>query len=96
LIASRLTIEGPIAKDKAAILISGRRTYADLFFPLATDKNLKKSKLYFYDLNLKGNAIINQNNRVFVSGYLGRDIFGQKGAGDIGFGNKTAMVRWNY
>ncbi|HOT14811.1 MAG TPA: TonB-dependent receptor [Bacteroidales bacterium] len=96
LIASRLTIEGPIAKDKAAILISGRRTYADLFFPLATDKNLKKSKLYFYDLNLKGNAIINQNNRVFVSGYLGRDIFGQKGAGDIGFGNKTATVRWNH
>lgn len=96
LISSRLTIEGPLFKGKTSFLISGRRTYADLFFPLASDSSLKKSKMYFYDLNLKINHEINKNNHLFLSAYTGRDIFGQSGAGDIGFGNRTATLRWNH
>ena len=55
LIASRLTVEGPIVKDKGSFIISGRRTYADLFLKLSNEPRLNKSKLYFYDLNMNDN-----------------------------------------
>ena len=97
LISSRLTLEGPIGKKKKiSFLVSGRRTYADLFFPLLTDTSAKKSIMYFYDFNLKLNYQMNQNNRFYLSAYLGRDKFGQKGTSDAGFGNKTATLRWNH
>ena len=96
LISSRLTLEGPIVNEKTSFLVSGRRTYADLFFPLFSDEDLKKSIMYFYDLNLKMNHQFNNNNRLYLSAYLGRDIFGQKGRSKAGFGNKTATLRWNH
>lgn len=96
LISSRLTLEGPIVNEKTSFLISGRRTYADLFFPIASDTNLRKSKMYFYDLNLKINHQINSKNRLFLSAYMGRDIFGQKGSSEAGFGNRTITLRWNH
>ena len=97
LISSRLTLEGPIANEKTSFLISGRRTYADvIFFPLLSDSNARKAILYFYDLNLKINHQFNENNRLFLSAYLGRDIFGQKDLSSAGFGNKTATLRWNH
>jgi outer membrane receptor for ferrienterochelin and colicin len=96
LISSRLTIEGPIKSEKTSFLISGRRTYADLFFPLFSNKDLQKSMLYFYDANLKVNHQLNENNRLYLSAYLGRDIFGQKDLSLGSFGNKTATLRWNH
>ena len=96
LISSRLTLEGPIGSEKTSFLLAGRRTYADLFFPLMSDTSLKKSKLYFYDLNLKINHQINDRNRLFLSAYTGRDLFGQKGSSDAGFGNLTGTLRWNH
>lgn len=96
LLSSRLTIEGPVINDSTSFLISGRRTYADIFFPLATDSGLKKSILYFYDFNLKLNHQFDNNNRLFISGYLGRDNFGQRGTSSIGFGNKTLATRLNH
>lgn len=96
LISSRLTLEGPIGNEKTSFLISARRTYADIFFPFLKDTSAKKSKMYFYDLNLKINHQINNNNRLFLSAYLGRDMFGQKGSADAGFGNKTFTLRWNH
>jgi len=96
LISSRLTLEGPIGSEKTSFLISGRRTYADLFFPLMSDTSLNKSKLYFYDFNLKVNHQINDRNRLYLSAYTGRDRFGQKGSSDAGFGNLTGTLRWNH
>jgi outer membrane cobalamin receptor len=96
LISSRLTVEGPIGSEKTSFLISGRRTYADMFFPLLTDSGVRKSKMYFYDLNLKINHQINNNNRLYLSAYTGRDKFGQKGSSDAGFGNMTGTLRWNH
>jgi hypothetical protein len=74
LISSRLSVEGPIQKEKSSFIVSGRRTYADLF--LKTSKDYKDNKLYFYDLNLKANYQINENNRLYLSGYFGRDVLG--------------------
>jgi hypothetical protein len=93
-ISSRLNVEGPIIKDKASFLISGRRTYVDMFLK-ATDK-FKENKLYFYDLNAKVNYRINEKNRVFLSGYFGRDKLGLGDAFGINWGNATGTIRWNH
>ena len=75
LISSKLTLEGPIIKDKTSFIIAGRRTYADLFvrpfMPASTDLTL-----YFYDLNAKINHRISQNDRIYLSAYMGNDAFG--------------------
>ncbi len=94
-ISSRLTLEGPIFRDKTSFILSGRRTYADLFLPLAKDEVVRKSKLYFYDYNAKINHVINAKNRIFLSGYFGRDVFKNQFAG-MDFGNRTFTLRWNH
>ncbi|HMG15376.1 MAG TPA: TonB-dependent receptor [Saprospiraceae bacterium] len=96
LIASRLTFEGPIVKDKGSFIISGRRTYADLYLKLSSDNSTRKSSLYFYDLNLKANYKINDKNRVYLSGYFGKDDLGLGGIFGIDYGNSTATARWNH
>ncbi len=96
LIASRLTLEAPIVKDKGSFMISGRRTYADVFLKASKDPNIKKSTLYFYDLNIKSNYQINEKNRIFLSGYFGRDNFGLADLFGFDWGNATGTLRWNH
>lgn len=93
LISSRLTIEGPIQKDRSSFMISGRRTYADLFARLSSD--MKDVKLYFYDLNAKANWAINSKNKLYFSGYFGKDVFGVSSLFGSNWGNATATLRWN-
>jgi hypothetical protein len=96
LLSSRLTLETPIVKDKGSLIISGRRTYADMFLVFSKDPAKKNTTLFFYDLNAKANYKINSKNRIFLSGYFGRDIF--KFSDFVGFdwGNKTGTFRWNH
>jgi hypothetical protein len=96
LISSRLTIEAPIVKNKGSFVISGRRTYADLFLKLSKNAELKNNTLYFYDLVAKANYTFGKKDRIFVSGYLGRDklAFGNQFSFD--WGNKTGTIRWNH
>ena len=96
LISSRLTIEAPVVKDKSSFIVSGRRTYADMFLKLSNDDDLKKSQLYFYDLNAKFNYKVNDKNRIYVSGYFGRDNFGFSDIFKFSWGNATATARWNH
>jgi hypothetical protein len=96
LISSRLLIEGPIVKDKGSFIITGRRTYADMFLKASKNETLKKSKLYFYDLNLKANYILNDKNRLFLSAYTGRDVLGVADAFSLDWGNTTVTARWNH
>ena len=93
LISSRLSVEGPIQKEKSSFIVSGRRTYADLF--LKTSNDYKDNKLYFYDLNLKANYQLNENNRLYLSGYFGRDVLGLGNTFSTDWGNTTATLRWN-
>lgn len=95
-ISSRLTISAPIKKDKGAFMISGRRTYADLFLFLAKNEDLKSAQLYFYDANIKANYIINEKNRVYLSGYFGRDVFSLARQFRMNWGNGTGTLRWNH
>lgn len=96
LIASRLNIEGPLQKDKSSFLLSGRRTYADLFLRLLGDSSLKKARLYFYDLNAKANFILGEKDRLYLSGYFGRDVLSQEDLAGIDWGNATGTLRWNH
>ncbi len=94
-ISSRLTLEGPIVQDKTSFIVSGRRTYVDLFLPLSSDEAIKDNRLYFYDFNAKVNHTINENNRIYLSGYFGRDVF-KNDFSKMDFGNKTVTARWNH
>lgn len=91
-VASRLLVEGPIVKDKAAFLIGGRASYAHLFLPIFDIDNTA----YFYDLNTKLNYKINENNNVFLSGYFGRDVFGINDSFVNTYGNAVLNFRWNH
>ena len=93
LISSRVSIEGPIQNDKSSFILSGRRTYADMFLK-ATEK-FKDNILYFYDLNMKANYTINAKNKIYLSGYFGKDELGLGDAFGIDWGNKTGTIRWN-
>jgi hypothetical protein len=94
-ISSRLTLEGPIWKDRTSFLAAGRRTYADVFLPFAKDEDVRNSTLYFYDLNAKVNHIFNEKNRLFLSAYAGRDVYENIFA-RMAFGNQTYSLRWNH
>ena len=96
LLFSRLTIEGPILKDKVSFIVSGRRSYFDIFFPLANNDAINDSRLYFYDLNGKINWTVNEKNRIYVSGYFGDDVFNLTDLFNTRWGNKTFSVRWNH
>lgn len=94
LLFSRLSLQAPIVKDKASFMIAGRRSYVDLFFPLFGG-TLANSSVYFYDLTAKLNYTINEKNKVFVSGYFGRDKI-NLGAFGFNWGNTTTTIRWNH
>lgn len=96
LLFSRLTIEAPIVRNKVSFIVSGRRSYFDIFFPLANDETIQDSRLFFYDLNGKINWTINDRNRVFVSAYTGDDVFNLVDLFNTRWGNRTGSVRWNH
>jgi len=102
LISSRLLLEGPIVKDKSSFIVSGRRTYIDaLIRPLMSAE--EKAGYYFYDLNAKANYEFGPNNRIYLSGYFGRDKFSvstnydnEKDEGGLYWQNATGTMRWNH
>lgn len=104
LIASRLTLEAPIVKDKASLIVSGRRTYVDIFTRAINRTNEDNPDAvlipdyYFYDLNTKLNYQISEKDRLFISGYFGRDAFTFNDENfnfNFNWGNATGTARWN-
>lgn len=103
LIASRLSIQGPIKKNKASFIVSGRRTYIDALIKpfIGKSSQFHGSGYYFYDLNAKVNYIFSQKNRLYLSGYFGRDVFDFRNSTQslefkIPWGNSTGTLRWNH
>jgi hypothetical protein len=94
-ISSRLTLEGPIVKDKASFIVSGRRTYADIFIKLFGNEDIRDNRIYFYDLNAKANYNLDNKNRIYASAYYGKDIFKNPDF-KMGWGNRTFTLRWNH
>jgi CarboxypepD_reg-like domain/TonB-dependent Receptor Plug Domain len=103
LIASRLSLQGPIIKNKASFILSGRRTYATELLKLVQPNNerLKNFGYYFYDFNAKINYKLGSNDRLYASGYFGDDVFKFSNRENtfkarIPWGNRTVTVRWNH
>lgn len=94
LLFSRLMIEAPIVKDKGSFVIAARRSYADVLAKPFLSEGLKDAKFYFYDVTAKANYQITEKDKLFLSGYFGRDVFG---AGFFfNWGNATSTLRWNH
>ena len=103
LIASRLSLQGPIKKDKASFIVSARRTYVDALAKpfIKKSSNFYGSGYYFYDLNAKVNYRFSEKDRLYLSGYFGRDVFTFRNKelsfnANIPWGNSTATLRWNH
>lgn len=102
LISSRLMLEGPIVKNKSSFLISGRRTYIDILTRPLMPKDASGG-YYFYDLNAKANYEFNNKNKLYLSGYFGKDkffakdnSFGETSEFGLQWGNATGTLRWNH
>lgn len=95
-IFSRLAVEAPIVKDKASFIVAGRRSYIDVLAAPFLNDDLGETTLNFYDLTLKTNYKLNENNQLFLSGYFGRDNFGFGDAAGFNWGNTTTSLRWNH
>jgi hypothetical protein len=96
LISSKLNVEGPLQKNRSSFLVTGRRTYADLFAKLSSDSAIRSNTIYFYDLNAKLNYQLNDKNRLYLSGYFGKDVMGIGETFGINWGNGTGTLRWNH
>ena len=92
IITSRLLAEGPLAKGNGSFLVAGRASYGHLFLKLSDIKNSAS----FYDLNTKLNYRINDQNKLFLSGYFGRDAFNLNGIFVNTYGNSFMNLRWNH
>ncbi len=95
-IFSRLSVEAPIVKDKSSFLLAGRRSYIDVLAAPFLSGDFADTKLYFYDLTLKTNYKFSERDQLFLSGYLGRDVFGIGDGAAFDWGNTTATLRWNH
>ncbi len=103
LIASRISIQGPVKKERSSFIVSARRTYVDVlakpFF--AETSPFKGSGYYFYDLNAKINYKFSEKDRIYLSGYFGKDKFDYVNARQslnvtVPWGNATGTFRWNH
>ncbi len=95
-LSSRLTLEGPIAKEKASFMVAGRRSYLDLFLRLSSDSTINSNQVYFFDVNGKVNWRIGDKDRIYLSAYTGDDVFGFQNEFEAAWGNQTATLRWNH
>ncbi len=102
LIASRLTVEGPIQKNISSFMLTGRRTYAfDLAQPFLKGTDFEGTNYYFYDLNAKVNYRFSDKDRIYLSGYFGRDVLNYVSnlrgfSFRMPYGNTTGTLRWNH
>ena len=106
LISSRLSFEGPINKGKGSFIVSGRRTYFDIFTRALNRANEGKEDYspipdyYFYDFNAKANYTLGEKDNLYLTGYLGRDIFGFTSPNGFqskfSWGNTLGVLRWQH
>ncbi|MDP2043405.1 MAG: TonB-dependent receptor [Algoriphagus sp.] len=94
-ISSRLTVDGPLFGKNSSFILSGRRTYADLFLRLASDENIRNNKLNFHDLSGKLSFILGEKDKISISSYQGSDFLGLDEAFGLGWTNWVSALNWN-
>ncbi len=96
LLTSRLTLEGPIKKDKTSFILSGRTTYSNWILNQIPEESYKNSKASFYDLNLQITHQFNAKNSLYITGYLSHDDFRLNKDTTFQYGNKNLIVKWKH
>ena len=96
LISSKLTLEGPIKKEKSSFLVSARRTYVDALLKLSPDSTINQNTMYFYDVNGRADFQLGENDKLVFSGYLGSDKLGLAKTFGISWGNAIASAQWKH
>ncbi len=96
LISSKLTLKGPVQKEKSSFIISGRRTYVDALIRLSPDSTINKNIMYFYDVNGRADFRIGEHDKLAFTGYLGADKLGLAETFGLTWGNKQASLQWQH
>jgi len=96
LFSSKLTLQGPLVKDKVSILIGGRTTYSDWILKRIPDVDIRKSSANFYDLNAKLSFILSRNDRINLFTYISNDKLNLAGKNEYQYGNKLASLKWSH
>lgn len=95
-IFSRFAVEGPLLEEKSSFILAGRRSYIDVLARPFLKGDLQDVGLYFYDLTFKTNYYLSKKDRLYLSGYIGRDDFAFDANQGFDWGNKTTTFRWNH
>lgn len=90
-----MTLDGPLFSDKSTFVISGRRTYADLFLKLSSDKNIRNNKLNFHDLSGKITFNLSEKDKLTISSYEGSDFLGLDEQFGLGWRNWVSSAQWS-
>jgi hypothetical protein len=93
---SRISVEGPLQKDRSSFIVAARRSYIDVLAKPFLKEEDRNSTMYFYDLTAKVNYELNEKNTIYLSGYFGRDVFGFGDQVKFTWGNTTGTFRWNH
>jgi hypothetical protein len=93
---SRLSVEGPLQKDRSSFVVAARRSYIDVLAKPFLKEEDRNSTMYFYDVTAKVNYELNEKNTIYLSGYFGRDVFGFGNQVKFKWGNTTGTFRWNH
>lgn len=96
LFSSKLTLQGPLVKDKVSVLVGGRTTYSDWILKRIPDVDIRKSSANFYDLNAKLSIVLNRNDRINLTAYLSNDNLDLGGKNEFQYGNKMASLKWGH
>ena len=95
-VTSNLTLEIPLAKDKASLLVGGRATYSDWILRTLDDERLNESKASFYDMIAKYDHSLDEKNTLEATGYYSRDAFSVTSDSVFGYSNSLASLKWNH
>jgi len=96
LIASRLTLDIPVIKEKLSVTLGGRISYSDYLMNRLPDPELKNSSAWFYDANAKINYMVNKKNTIHLSYYSSKDEFTLPSDTAYNWGTNNLSLRWNH
>ena len=96
LLTGRLTLEGPILKDKTSFIVGVRSSYSDWLLKQLQNASFQKSQAQFYDLNLHITHDVNEKNTIYLTGYMSRDQFKLNSDTSYRYQNQTATLKWKH
>jgi hypothetical protein len=95
MLTSRITVEGPIQKDKTSFIVGARTTYANWLLQFLPE-DYKHSKAGFYDVNLNISHQFNNKNNLYITGYISKDRFNLNSDTVYSYGNRNASIKWKH